>query len=85
MALAAIALALIAGAIWLLRMTEMPLKSYGGPLPPLTSQQSEQHDHLSSISNIYPFRLGNGVWNKPGRWKRQQLLSARISNESDMQ
>jgi len=58
MALAAIALALIAGAIWLLRMTEMPLKSYGGPLPPLTSQQSEQHDHLSSDIKYLSVSIG---------------------------
>jgi len=45
--LAALAIALLASLIWALRMTRMPLKSYVGQLPPLTSEQLEIADHLS--------------------------------------
>jgi len=36
--LAALAIALLASLIWALRMTRMPLKSYVGQLPLLTSE-----------------------------------------------
>ncbi len=42
-----LALALLAGLIWVLRMTRMPLRSYKGPLPPLTSQQLDTANRLS--------------------------------------
>jgi hypothetical protein len=45
--LAVAALVIVAAVVWLLRMTGMPLKSYAGPLPPLTSQGSELRDHLA--------------------------------------
>src|SRR5438552_15620318 len=45
--LAALAIALLASLNWALRMTRMPLKSYVGQLPPLTSEQLEIADHLS--------------------------------------
>ena len=45
---AAIALALVAGFIWFLRMTQMPLRSYAGPLPPLSQEQLELRDRLSA-------------------------------------
>src|SRR5580765_5908495 len=41
-------LSLLGGLLWLLRMTQMPLKSYRGPLPPLTQEQSQLRDLLSS-------------------------------------
>lgn len=44
---AVLAFALVAGLIWVLRMTRMPLRSYTGPLPPLTSQQLETANRLS--------------------------------------
>lgn len=43
---AAFALAVAAGTIWVLRMTQMPLRSYTGPLPPLSSEQIELRDRL---------------------------------------
>jgi len=44
---AAIAFTLVAGFVWFLRMTQMPLQSYAGPLPPLSQEQSDLRDRLS--------------------------------------
>jgi hypothetical protein len=38
---------LLAGLIWVLRITRMPLRSYKGPLSPLTSQQLDTANRLS--------------------------------------
>jgi len=45
--LAVVVLVIVAAVVWLLRITGMPLKSYAGPLPPLSSQESELRDHLA--------------------------------------
>jgi len=45
--LAVLAFGLLACLIWVLRMTRMPLKSYTGQLPPLTSEQLGIANHLS--------------------------------------
>jgi Zn-dependent M28 family amino/carboxypeptidase len=45
--LSVLAVALLASLMWVLRMTRMPLKSYTGALPPLTSEQMETANHLS--------------------------------------
>ncbi len=45
--LAVLAVALLAILIWVLRMTRMPLKSYTGALPPLTSERLETANRLS--------------------------------------
>lgn len=66
MAFAAMALAFIAGATWLFRVTEMPLKSYVGPLPPLTPQQSEQRDHISSDMKYLSVSIGERSLERAG-------------------
>ena len=68
-AVAAMASALIAGAIWLFRMPGMPLKSHEGPLPQLNPQESELRDHLSSDVRYLPFQSGSAVSNESGHWK----------------
>ena len=44
---AALAVALGAGFVSLWRMTQMPLRSYKGPLPPLSEAQSDLSDRLA--------------------------------------
>src|SRR5215469_4078297 len=58
MAFAVIALALIAGAIRLFRMTGMPLKSYQFPLLPLNAEESDLRDHLSSDVRYLSVSIG---------------------------
>jgi Zn-dependent M28 family amino/carboxypeptidase len=48
LAAAALAIALLAGLIWILRMTQMPGESYSGPLPLLSTAQSEIEGRLST-------------------------------------
>jgi hypothetical protein len=54
----ALALALIWGVSWLLRMTQMPLRSYKGPLPPLSHEQLEISDRLSAEVNYLSATIG---------------------------
>ena len=82
MAFAAITLALIAGAIWLFRMTEMPLKSYGGPTLPLNAQESELRDHLLSDVRYLSVSIGErsiervGSLEKAAAFIRENLRSS---------
>jgi hypothetical protein len=55
---AALALALVAGLGWLLRMTQMPLRSYKGPLPQLSPEQSGLADRLSADVNYLSAAIG---------------------------
>ncbi len=55
---AAVALALVAGLGWLLRTTQMPLRSYKGPLPQLSPEQSELADRLSADVNYLSATIG---------------------------
>lgn len=48
MVIAAVLLGLLLGVTWLLRMTQMPLKSYKGPLPPLSPEQTGLAQRLST-------------------------------------
>lgn len=43
-----LALALVSGIAWLLLMTQMPLRSYKGPLPPLSQEEAELSGRLWS-------------------------------------
>jgi Zn-dependent M28 family amino/carboxypeptidase len=54
----ALSLALILGVGWLLRMTQMPLRSYRGDLPPLSRQESELADRLSGDVNYLSAVIG---------------------------
>lgn len=45
--LAAIAFSLLVSCIWIFRMTSMPLKSFAGSLPPLTTEEAETASQLS--------------------------------------
>jgi hypothetical protein len=60
---AALVLALAAGLVWVLRMTQMPLKSYVGPLPPLSGAQNELQGRLSAEVKYLSETLGErNVW-----------------------
>lgn len=63
---AAVAVMVIAAVVWLLRMTQMPLKSYAGPLAPLTAEQSEIRDHLASDVNYLSVTIGERSMERPG-------------------
>lgn len=67
---ATIVLVLVAGLIWLLRMTQMPLRSYVGPLPPLTTEQSEIRDRLSSDVNYLSVTVGDRSMERAGSLQR---------------
>jgi Zn-dependent M28 family amino/carboxypeptidase len=63
MAAAAFVLALFAGLAWLLRMTQMPLRSYAGPLRPLSTEQSKLADCLSIEVKYLSEAIGErNVW-----------------------
>jgi hypothetical protein len=65
-ALAVVGLAIVAACIWLLRMTEMPLRSYAAPLPPLDSQESELRDHLATNVKYLSASIGERSLERPG-------------------
>jgi len=48
---AVVVLALVAALGWLLRITQMPLRSYKGTLPPLSHEQTEVADRLFADVN----------------------------------
>jgi Zn-dependent M28 family amino/carboxypeptidase len=66
LALAALAIALTACLIWVLRMTRMPLKSYAGQLPPLTREQLEIANHLSQHVKYLSETVGERNLTKEG-------------------
>jgi Zn-dependent M28 family amino/carboxypeptidase len=55
---AVLVLALVLGFAWLLRMTQMPLRSYKGPLPPLSHEESELADRLSADVKYLSTNIG---------------------------
>ena len=55
---------------WVLRMMQMPLKSYGGPLPVLTLGQSELRDRLLSSVKYLTVEIGERNVAKPGSLQR---------------
>jgi Zn-dependent M28 family amino/carboxypeptidase len=60
---AALIVSLVASLIWVLRMTQMPLKSYSGPLPPLSNAQSELRGRLSDEVKYLSETIGErNVW-----------------------
>jgi hypothetical protein len=63
---AVLAFALLSGLIWVLRMTRMPLRSYKGPLPPLTSEQLGTANHLSQHVKCLSETIGERNLSRPG-------------------
>jgi Zn-dependent M28 family amino/carboxypeptidase len=60
---AGLVLALLAGLMWILQMTHMPLKSYTRPLPPLSSAQTEIEGRLSTAVKYLSETIGDrNVW-----------------------
>jgi len=64
--LGSVTLALAATAVWLLRMTQMPLHSYRLPLPPLTNEQAEIRDHLTPDVKYLSETIGERNLSRPG-------------------
>src|SRR4051794_21711599 len=63
---AALIFGLIAGSVWFLRMTQMPLKSYAGTLPPLSSQQADLESHLREDVTALCVTIGERNAGRPG-------------------
>jgi Zn-dependent M28 family amino/carboxypeptidase len=62
---AAVVLSLVAGLIWILQMTQMPLRSYSRPLPLLSSAQAELQGRLSAEVKYLSETIGErNVWRK---------------------
>lgn len=63
LACSALAIALVAGLVWILPMTQMPLKSYSQPLPPISSAESELKSRLSTEVKYLSETIGErNVW-----------------------
>jgi Peptidase family M28 len=63
---ATIILVLVAVLVWLLRMTQMPLRSYVGPLFPLTAEQSDLRDRLSADVRCLSVTVGERSMERAG-------------------
>lgn len=68
--LVAILLALVAGLVWLLRMTQMPLKSYSGPLSPLSHDQSQLREQLAIDVKYLSDTVGERTMDRVGSLQR---------------
>jgi len=66
LALSALAFTLLASLIWVLRMTQLPLKTYAGRLSPLTSEQREIANHLSQHVKYLSETIGERNLTKAG-------------------
>jgi hypothetical protein len=64
--LAVLVFTLPAVLIWVLWMTRMPLESYAGQFPPLTSQQLETANHLSQHVNYLSETIGERNLSRTG-------------------
>jgi Zn-dependent M28 family amino/carboxypeptidase len=67
--LAALVLAMVWGCIWLLRVTQMPLKSYMGPLPPISLEQSDLAERLSAHVKYLSATIGDRSMPRAGSLK----------------
>ena len=63
---AALTAALVMGLVWIMQMTQMPLESFGGPLPPLSNEQAVLRDRLAKDVKILSVDLGERSTAKPG-------------------
>jgi hypothetical protein len=55
---AVLSLSVVWGLVWLLRITQMPLRSYQGPLPSLSNEQSELAGRLSTHVKYLSVTIG---------------------------
>ncbi len=65
----AIVLSIVWGIIWLLRITQMPLVSYKGPLPQLSSEQSELAIRLAAHVKFLSATIGERSITRVGSLK----------------
>jgi Peptidase family M28 len=63
---ALLALTLLSGVVWLLQMTHMPLRSYKGPLPPLSHEESELAERLSADVRYLSATIGERCIQRAG-------------------
>jgi hypothetical protein len=66
LAAAALGFAIIAGSVGLLRMTQMPLRSYAGMIPPLSPRQSELAVRLREDVTDIAVTIGERNASQPG-------------------
>lgn len=59
-------IALAALAVWVYRMTQMPLKSYSFPLPPLSDKQTQISEHLAEDVKYLSETIGERNLVRPG-------------------
>ncbi len=59
-------LALVMGFVWIWRMTQMPLKSYKGPLQPLSDEESQLATRLSAHVTYLSETVGERSLSRPG-------------------
>ena len=83
--LAVVVVVIVAAAVWLFRITGMPLKSYAGTLPPLTSEESELRDRLAANVKYLSASIGErslertGSLEKTAAFIRENLQSVGYS------
>jgi hypothetical protein len=66
LALALVVVVLATLLVWILRMTQMPLRSYEGPLPPLSVEETEIRDRLAVHTKYLSAAIGERNVSKPG-------------------
>lgn len=66
LACAALGLFLIVGVVWVWRMTQMPLKSYKGPLQPLSDEESLLATRFSAHVKYLSETVGERSLSRPG-------------------
>ena len=59
-------LSLVVGFVWIWRMTQMPLKSYKGPLQPLSDEESQLATRLSAHVTYLSETVGERSLSRPG-------------------
>jgi Peptidase family M28 len=64
--LATVLVALLSILIWLLRMTQMPMKSFSGQLAPLSAEETETSKHISEHVNYLSVTIGERNLSKAG-------------------
>ena len=65
-AYASFLLALVLGLVWVSQITRMPLRSYSGPLPPLSPQQSELAHRLAADVEYLSVSIGERSISRAG-------------------
>ena len=78
--IAIIAIVFISGAVWLWRITKMPLSSFDGSLPPLAAHQEELRDRLAVHVHELSTKIGERNLSRPAA-----LSQARSYIESQLE